>query len=114
MARVLAEWPLKSWGPALDIFRLLLLYQVCTGQYCALCTRPYCAFCSALRVFVLRGARTVQYGRLALVQKHSTVPRIWYNKLRNTAAHKRARYSGTDMGQKESEDVEGHSIGHCT
>lgn len=33
MARVLAEWPLKSWGPALDIFRLLLLYQPVSRHY---------------------------------------------------------------------------------
>jgi len=26
MARVLAQWPIASWGPALDLMRLLLLY----------------------------------------------------------------------------------------
>ena len=26
MARVLAQWPIASWGPVLDLMRLLLLY----------------------------------------------------------------------------------------
>lgn len=33
LARVLAKWPVSSWGPALDLMRLLLLYPGVAAHY---------------------------------------------------------------------------------
>ncbi|MGB1606971.1 MAG: hypothetical protein ACPIOQ_80340, partial [Promethearchaeia archaeon] len=33
LARVLAQWPLPSWGPALDLMRLMLLYPAVARHY---------------------------------------------------------------------------------
>jgi len=40
LAKILAEWPVHSWGPVLEIFRLLMLYSTVNSHYANSSTSP--------------------------------------------------------------------------